>query len=237
MKFLKTIFLIGILLSCSVVKAEELPSKTSVNMNFKLVSKHLWRGNHSGTAPTIEPTIEIQNGRFTVGAWGGYAFDNSYQEVDLYVQYSTSLFQLGIYDYYCPSSDYSDSDFFDFDSDKSVHAFDFIAKFNGCEKFPISVLGSVMVYGEMDRKDNNDQRYSTYVEFGYSSKIGGRKFDYALGFTPFDGMYADEANLVNASITTYDEIKFSESFSLPVKGSLTLNPASEKLYLTFAVTF
>lgn len=40
------------------------------NSNIGLVSCHLWRGFNRGTAPTIEPTIELQIGKFTVGAWG-----------------------------------------------------------------------------------------------------------------------------------------------------------------------
>ncbi|MDE5417802.1 hypothetical protein L3049_07255 [Labilibaculum sp. DW002] len=236
MKFLKSIFLIGLLLICGGVKADELPSKTSVNTSIDLVSRHLWRGFNSGTAPTIEPTIELQTGRFTVGVWGSYALDESYQEVDFYVSYNTPLFQFSLYDFYCPNVDFENSDFFDFDSDKSVHFFDAVAKYKGCEKFPISIMTSVLFYGEFDRDANNDQRYSTYVELGYSNFIGGKKFAYALGFTPFDGMYDDKINLVNASITTYDEIKLSDSFSLPVRGGLTLNPVSERLFLTFAVT-
>lgn len=236
MKFLKSILVIGLVLICSAVEADNLPGKTKVNSSIDLVSRHLWRGFNSGTAPTIEPTLELQTGRFTVGAWGAYSFDESYQEIDLYLQYNTPLFQFSLYDFYCPAPDFENSKFFDFDSNESVHLFDLVAKYKGCAKFPVSIMGSVLFYGEMDRDENNDQRYSSYLELGYSNLISGRKFSWALGFTPFDGMYDDKINLVNASVTMYDELKLSDSFSLPVRGGLTLNPVSERLFLTFAIT-
>ena len=233
---MKSIFLIGFVLICMGVKAENLPSKTNVNSSIDFVSRHLWRGSNSGTAPTIEPTLEIQTGRFTVGAWGAYAFDESYQEVDFYVQYNTPLFQFSLYDFYCPAPDFKNSKFFDFDSKESVHLFDAVAKYKGCEKFPVSIMGSVLFYGQMDRDENDEQRYSTYFELGYSNFIGGKKFSWALGLSPFEGMYDDKMNVVNVSMTMYDQIKLSDSFSLPIRGGVTVNPATERLFLTFAVT-
>lgn len=236
MKLLKSIFLLGLGLLCMRGSAQDLPSKTSVNSSISLVSRHLWRGYNSGTAPTIEPTIEIQTGRLTIGAWGAYSFDESYQEIDLYLQYNTPLFQFSLYDFYCPAPDFTNSKFFDFNSSESVHLFDFVAKYKGCEKFPVSVMGSVLFYGQMDQDKEEDQRYSTYFELGYSDFIGGKKFSWALGFTPFEGMYDNQFNVVNVNMMMYDEIKINDHFSLPVKGGLTLNPATEKLFFTVAVT-
>lgn len=236
MNLKKSIYVIGLVLICMGAKAQDLPSKTKVNSSIDFVSRHLWRGSHSGTAPTIEPTLEIQTGRFTFGAWGAYAFDESYQEVDLYVSYNTPLFQFSLYDFYCPRPNFENSKFFDFNSENSVHMFDAVAKYKGCAKFPVSVMGSVIFAGESDKDDKGDQRYSTYFELGYKNKVGGKTFSYALGFSPFEGMYDDKFNVVNVNVTMYDQIKLSNSFSLPIRGGLTLNPAQEKLYLTFVVT-
>ena len=236
MNLKKAIYLIGFILIVLGVKAQELPSKTKVNLSANVLTRHLWRGGISGTAPTIEPTLEIQTGKFTIGAWGAYAFDESYQEVDLYLSYNTPLFQFSLYDFYCPASDFSDSDFFDLDSEKSVHMFDAVAKYKGCAKFPVSLMGSVIFFGESDKDPEGDQRYSTYFELGYANKIGGKKFTYALGFTPFEGMYDDSFNVVNMNMTLHDEIKLSKNFTLPVRAGITLNPARERLYLQFGFT-
>lgn len=236
MNLRKLIPFIGLVLICMGVNAENLPSKTKVNRSIDFVSKHLWRGFNSGTAPTIEPTLELQTGRFTFGAWGAYATDDSYQEVDLYVQYNTPLFQFCLYDFYCPRQNFENSKFFDFDSENSVHLFDATVKYKGCVKFPISIMGSVLFAGEMDKDESGDQNYSTYFELGYAKYIAGKKFSWALGFSPFKGMYDDKFNVVNVNMTMYDQIKLSNYFSLPVRGGITVNPATERLFLTFAVT-
>ncbi|MFA8437113.1 MAG: hypothetical protein ACEPOZ_21610 [Marinifilaceae bacterium] len=237
MKLLKTAALAGLLLAQSVgLMAQDVPSKTSLNWSIDLMSRHLWRGNNSGTAPCIEPTLELQSGKFTFGGWGAYAWDGSYEEVDLYIQYNTPLFKFSVYDFYCPNENYVDSKFMDFDSDKSVHLFDANIKYKGCEKFPVSILASVIPYGECDKDKDGDQRYSTYFELGYSTTIANKKVSWAVGGTPFEGMYADGANIVNMNMTMYDELKITDNFKLPVRGGLTLNPYTEKLFLTFGVT-
>lgn len=237
MKIYKTATTLAIALLLSIASfAEELPSKTQINWSIDLVSRHLWRGNNSGTAPTIEPTLELQTGKFTFGAWGAYAWDKSYQEVDLYIQYNTPLFQFAAYDFYCPNSDYTDSQFMDFSGDKSVHLFDLTAKWKGSQQLPISMMASVLPYGSFDKDANGNQNYSTYLEFGYSRLISQKKVSWTLGLTPFEGMYADGLNVVNMNMTVYDEIKITDSFFLPVRGGLTLNPYKERLFFTFAIT-
>jgi len=216
--------------------AEETLKKTDVSLSVDVVSRHVWRARFSGNAPCIEPTLNFNTGKFSYGVWGSYALDESYQEVDFYLQYNTPLFQFSLYDFYCPNVDFKDSKFFDFDSDKSVHFFDAVAKYKGCDKFPVSVMASVFFYGEYDRDANNDQRYSTYFEFGYSNFIGGKKVAWALGMTPAKGFYADEMNVVNMGMTVYDKIKFSEQYSLPVRANVSLNPVSERLLFSFAFT-
>jgi hypothetical protein len=237
MRIFRSLLLLSmaVLLTLNVQAADE-SKKTEVSLGVDVVSRHVWRARFSGNAPCIEPTLNFQTGKFSYGVWGSYAIDETYQEVDFYVSYNTALFQFSLYDFYCPNVDFQDSDFFDFDSDKSVHFFDAVVKYKGCEKFPISVMTSVLFYGEYDRDANNDQRYSTYVELGYSNFIGGKKVSWALGMTPSKGFYADELNLVNVGMTVYDKIKFSKEYALPVRAGVSLNPVQEKLLFSFAFT-
>ncbi|MGZ2371229.1 hypothetical protein ACXR6G_15730 [Ancylomarina sp. YFZ004] len=217
-------------------QANDESKKTDVSLSVDVVSRHVWRARFSGNAPCIEPTLNFQTGKFSYGVWGSYALDETYQEVDFYVSYNTPLFEFSLYDFYCPNVDFEDSKFFDFDSDKSVHFFDAVAKYKGCEKFPISIMTSVLFYGEFDRDADKNQRYSTYVELGYSNFIGGKKVAWAMGMTPSKGYYADEMNVVNMSMTVYDQIKFSEQYSLPVRAGVSLNPVQEKLLFSLAFT-
>ena len=138
MRIFKSLLLLSIaaLLTLNAQAGNE-PKKTDVSLSIDVVSRHVWRGRFSGNAPCIEPTLNFQTGKFSYGVWGSYAFDETYREVDFYLQYNTSLFQFSVYDLYNPKIDFEDSDFFDFSSGKSVHFFDALAKYKGCEKFPV----------------------------------------------------------------------------------------------------
>ena len=237
MKIFRSLLLLSIAVLLTLnAKAGDEPKKTDLSLSVDLVTRHVWRGRFSGNSPCIESTLNFQTGKFSYGAWGSYAFDETYHEVDLYVKYDTPLFQFSVYDFYCPNTDFVNSDYFDFDSDKSVHYFDAVAKYKGCEKFPVSLMASVFFYGEYDRDVDNNQRYSTYLEMGYSKFIAGKKVAWALGFTPFEGYYSDDMNVVNMNMTVYDKIKFSDSYSLPVRASLSLNPDSERVLLSLGFT-
>ena len=54
--------------------------------------------------------------------------------------------------------------------------------------------------------------YSTYVELLYSLE----NFDFTLGATPFEGLYADTYGIVNVGIRYNKEMKISENLALPV---------------------
>ena len=237
MRIVKSMLLLCVVFFLALnAHAENELKKMNVTQSIKVVSRHVVRGFFTGNSPCIEPSLNFQTGKVTLGIWGAYAFDASYSEVDFYVQYNTPLFQYSVTSLYNPRQDFENSDFFDFESEESVHFLDGIVKFKGCEKFPISIMTSVMFYGEVDRDMNNKQRYSTYIEFGYSNFIGGKKVDWALGLTPRQGFYAEEMNVVNMNMSVYDEIKLSEQYALPVSVGLSLNPVSERLLFNFAFT-
>jgi hypothetical protein len=224
-----------ILLIClSVNELSAQNKKLEFSSKLDLLTRHLWRGSHSGTAPTLEPTLSVKKSKFSFTAWGAYSLDESYQEVDLYVSYSTKHIEISLLDYYCPTSDFTDSKFFDYDSDLSPHMIDSSVKLKASKKFPVSILASVILYGRFDHDENEDQRYSTYLELAHNFKVEDKNLSASLGFTPFEGYYDDKANLVCASLYLHDSIKFSETYQLPVKCGLTLNPAKERVYLTFA---
>lgn len=74
--------------------------------------------------------------------------------------------------------------------------------------------------------------YSTYVELLYSLE----NFDFTLGATPFEGLYADKFAMVNAGIRYNKEMKISENLALPVYFSIVANPYSEKFYFAVGIT-
>lgn len=232
---LKQVLIFAVLLTAQItnVKAQEIKNKSEIVLKAEIVSRHLWRGSASGDAPTIETSIEYLKSNFTLGAWGALAIDHSYQEVDFYVSYKTKFLVFSIYDYYCPTYNFSESKFLDVDSKQTKHTIDAQIQLLATKKFPISILTSILVFGD-DKNVNNNNRYSAYIELAYKRKIANKDFSWALGISPYKGMYYKEASVVNINMSVYDNIKISENFNIPVKAGITLNPTNEKIYFTIA---
>jgi hypothetical protein len=234
-KKLVLLFLV-VLVNCVLTNLKAQEKNLEISSKIDLVTRHLWRGYQSGTAPTLEPTLNLKKGKLNFTAWGAYSLDNSYQEVDLFVTYKSKYFEIALLDYYCPEPDFSNSKFFDFNSSKSVHLIDVNATLKASKKFPVSIMASVLLHGRFDQDDNKNQRYSTYIEFGHKFKINGKSMSGCFGITPFKGYYDSKANLVNVSLYLYETIKLSDWYKLPVKCGLTINPIKERLYFVFAFT-
>jgi hypothetical protein len=109
-----------------------------------------------------------------------------------------------------------------------------------------------MFYG-LDKKpdDSTKQAYSTYIELGYSKGAAS----IFLGFTPWESYYnnygvttfATEAgkkafSIVNIGASVSKALKINETFSLPLKATLIINPSasytrSDYIHLVFGITF
>ncbi len=209
-KINKNIYLsvLALLLSAGTIQAQ-----TSLGADY--VSAYIWRGAQLD-ASAVQPYIEYSTGNFTIGTWGSYSTSAlNLQEVDFYLSYTVGDLSVGITDYYIPVND-----LFDFDTDHVVEA-------NlGYSLGDISVSANYTFAGATDG--------DTYVEFGYS----GSEFDVFAGLG--DNVYVNNINgdvgLVNFGFSTSKEIEITEKFSLPVYGSLIINPESKKGYLVFGIS-
>jgi hypothetical protein len=109
-----------------------------------------------------------------------------------------------------------------------------------------------MIYG-FDKKseDSTKQAFSTYIELGYTKGVVNLFF----GFAPWSGYYNNygttnfdpEANkktfsIVNVGASVSKSLKINETFSLPLKATLVINPSasysrSDYVHLVFGITF
>ena len=137
------------------------------------------------------------------------------QEVDFYFSYALGDLSVGITDYYIPVND-----IFDLDTDHVVEA-------NlGYSLGDISVSANYTFAGATDG--------DTYVELGYS----GTEFDVfaGLGNNAYVTNINGDVGLVNFGFSTSKEIEITEKFSLPIYGSLIVNPESKIGYLVFGIS-
>jgi hypothetical protein len=143
------------------------------------------------------------------------------------------MFTITATDYFFPV-DGMENKYFDYNDTTTGHVFEMMATFNGTEKFPLSLLVGMNVYGADPCKANGDPYYSTYIEASYQFK----NIKLFTGFNPIEsGFYGDYMGFCNIGATAKKEIKITENFSLPLSVSLITNPQKENIFLVVGASF
>ncbi len=240
-KVLAGLFLSSLALSAS---AQDAPAASSTKGEFSvgadLVSSYVWRGFDQGaTGPSIQPTVEFTYGSLSIGAWGSTNFAGTSKECDFYVGYAVSdAFSVTITDYNWAIA----NNYFEYDNDLTSHVYELGLAYSG-EKFSASV--NTMFYGADKAVDGADLKnaYTTYFELGYaltdntSLAVGGLLVNEdAVGINAY-GVAQDGVNICNISLTTSKDIKITDSFTLPLSGSVILNPMSEDVNFVVTASF
>ncbi|WP_372755570.1 hypothetical protein [Labilibaculum sp.] len=211
-----------------------------VTINPEITTRHYWRGIMVSDAANFEADMVYTNENFTFGAWGGYAFDNTYSEFDFHVGYKFSdHFNVAVWDLFANRAEASidDHNYLDFDRSTTNHLIDASLNFYFTEQFPLSVSWSTMLYG-CDLDDDGDQNYSTYVEFGYPVTIGGENISLFAGLNAFeDQVYGDSFGFVNVGASASRKIKINDNFSLNAWAKVGINPQAETANLILGIGF
>lgn len=175
MKKVKSIVVLFLLYGGTIgLKSQEL----KVSVGADLVSAYLWRGLYCGPA-SIQPSISLTVGNFSIGAWSSASFESSWREFDLYAGYSAGNFSLLVTDYFFPRSlpDGVDYGYFDF----SDHVFEATVRYVFGESVPLSVAWNTNFASDDD--------YSSYFETAYTFSVKSVDVDLNVGFTPWRGIY------------------------------------------------
>lgn len=216
MKKMKIVAIITIAVcAISNVKAQK------ISVGADIVSSYVWRGTQFAGA-SVQPGITYSDGNFTVGAWGSTGFDGVFQEADLFISYQFNFgLKLGITDYYFPGTNY-----FDFSKATGAHGFELNLNY-GIKDFTIAANymlneagGAGTVGGDL------------YFEVGYAFKSFSIFAGAGNGWHTPDNTFA----LVNVGLSTIKNVQLTESFSLPVKGSLILNPKTQQFFIVGGIT-
>ncbi|MFH5833081.1 TorF family putative porin [Halalkalibaculum sp. DA384] len=217
-KYLLTgLFVVLFSIQFKPVQAQELDT------GVDLYSTYVWRGvAYSG--PSIQPYVEFSSGGFALGAWGSQGIDGSvadgtvgFQEMDLYTGYTFDFgLSLGVTDYWYPGAT---TPFFEEDS----HAFELNG---GYTVGDLSLSANYIFAGGGSAGDD------VYFELGYSA--GGADLFVGGG----DGWHSSdgEFDIVNVGIGTSKDIEVTESLTIPLNGSVILNPDTEQLYIVVGVS-
>ena len=230
--------LIGTTFTTNINAQEE--ESSPVDLGLDIYSSYIWRGAKFGSGPAFQPWLEASAGNLAIGAWGSInsSTDEAF-EMDLYLSYSFDFgLSIGVTDYYFGYTD-GDSIGVDDDGGTVFEQLGYFAYDNGhyiepMISFEAGDLSLTAAYMFAPGFDDGD----TYLEASYSIK--GVSLTVGLGdgaYTATDTDPEGDFNLCNISIGTSKEVKITDSFSLPLSGSVTLNPATEGFFITVGMSF
>lgn len=185
-----------------------------------LYSSYVWRGVQYG-GPSIQPYVDYTKGGFSIGAWGSAGFDGT-MEMDLYASYGFDFgLSIGATDYYYPGTEY-----FELSDSIGAHGFELNL---GYEVKGLSLSANYMLN---EAGGAGTVGGDMYFELGYSFKSLDLFVGAGDGWHTPDG----EFGVVNVGIGTSKEIPITEKFSLPVSGSVILNPTTEQFYIVVGIS-
>jgi hypothetical protein len=191
------------------VKAQEITAKADV------VSSYVWRGTkYAGVS--VQPSVTYANGSFAIGAWGSTDLAGATLEMDLFATYAFDFgLTLGLTDYYYPGSSY------------------FAGASHGLEANLAYAIGDLSLA-------------ANYIPFAGAGTIGNDLyFEAGYAFKSFS-VFAGAGNgwhtadnsfkFCNVGIKTTKEIKITDTFSLPLTGSVILNPDRKEFYIVAGIS-
>jgi hypothetical protein len=186
-------------------------TKSAFSVGTDIVSNYIWRGSKFGKGPAIQPTVEFTAGKFTLGAWGSYCLsDQEAPEADMYTSLSLGPVNLGLTDYYYPGNSFFNT---------AHHALEV----NGSLGLGIFSFSGNWILNEGAGSTGNDLYFEAGFNTGKVNLFAGAGNGW---YTP-NGRF----NVCNLGLSSAKDIKITESFSVPLTGSLILNPAAEQLYI------
>jgi len=204
---------------------------TNIKVDFR--SMHIWRGIASSYVPTIEPSFEVIKNNSTTGIWIAQSIDGNYTELDLYFTYTYNSFSFTLFDYYCPPSIQASNEIANYNQPNTNHTIELNLAFTGNDKIPFSLLVATMVYGDDLNPETNKNRYSSYIQLDYLTKIENSSINLFVGINPFKSYYGENAGIANAGVTAKRILNISKTRTIPVQASLITNPLKNSLFLNF----
>jgi hypothetical protein len=239
----KQLFLIMLLLALVQISIsaqdETTQNKTENVQNFTLgadfVSQYVWRGLPYSTSPNIQPSLSYTNnkGNFTIGAWSSYSLSDYYGEVDWFASLDLGPITISAWDYFTMTQQ-DKNYYFDYVKGTTNHALEGSITYTGPESFPIGLSWSTFFYGNDQNVDSN-YYYSSYFEASYLFKWKANNIKVFAGITPWEGLYADEFAMNNLGITNTRNININDKLSIPISGSIIINPYKENIFFVLSI--
>jgi len=225
------LFLLGALLSAPLtLRGQESRSAITVDGSVDFVSRYIWRGLEIGQAPSIQPSLSVSRGAFTLGSWGAYKMTGpGAQETDFYLSGEFGFITVALWDYWS-FEEGREFDFFKFREPSTSHLLEVQVMASGGDRLPFNLLGSYFFYGA-------DPSRSIYLELQFNHQMRQTSLLAFCGGQVKGTYYGSKPGLVNVGCQLARPIRITEYFSLPLNLSLIVNPLIGSTYLVAGVSF
>ena len=214
---------------------------------LELQTKYMWRGMEMMTdesAPVLFPSLNYSYKGLFIYAMGGYAINGKYAEVDLGASYTWKSLTIGFYDYYYPTVDNNEDEYFG--GHHNGHWLEACISY-APEKVPVFATLSNFFAGGNDRyvneKGEEKQAYSTYLEVGtYYDFLNANRITLTCGMalnkSCYNG-YEHNISVCNIEAKYSYNVQFKNGWTLPLSAAYIYNPVFDKSFvnLTAKIAF
>lgn len=238
----KSFLVIAMCLSFVNIQAQESNKRESdFHLGVDLQTKYIWRGMEMMTddaTPVVFPCLNYSNKGFYAYVMGGYAINGKYSEVDLGLSYTHKWVTIGLNDYYYPTTNSPEDQYFNFKSRETGHWFEGVITI-APESIPAYLTVSNFFAGA-DKNLEGKQAYSTYAEVGgHYDFLNDHSLALAVGAafnkSCYNG-YEHDLGICNIELKyTYNVAM--KNFTLPLSVSYIINPIYEKSHVNLTTSF
>jgi len=229
-----------VLLSLLLIPSINAQDGVEADLGVDFVSSYVWRGIKQ-TGFSVQPTLGLSYKGLSISSWASTDIasgnDKGFKEVDFTLGYSIKGLNLAITDYWWDGEG-THRYFSGAENGYSGHLLEGTIGYTLPESFPLSLTWNTFFLGKGNKKEDGKNSYSTYVELSYPFSISSIDMGLALGFTPWESSVyvTDNFKVTNIMLHAGTDIKFSDSFSLPIYGNIIFNPAVEDVHFVFGIT-
>ena len=208
-------------------------SKLEVDFQTDIVSQNIFRGQDQGAA-AIQPALSASLKGFKLEILGsvGIVNSNDLRQIDMIASYQTGKFEMGVVNYW---DDEPKEPYFYF-GDNSGHQFEGFLSYD----FGLLSASWSTIFAGSDARNSDDKRvYSSYFELTAPFTVKGIDGDVQLGIVPWATDYYNTHGfaVTNISLNLSKDVKFTDSFALPLFVSLCANPSTRDLFFVGGLSF
>lgn len=199
-------------------------SSNGFDTGLDIYSSYIFRGTKYGSGPAFQPWLNYSYNGLTIGSWGSVnSGELEAPEMDLYVSYAFGFgLSLGATDYYYSGTDWSN---YTLDSTGS-HALELNAS------YAIKGVSLTANYIPIESISAGAKGGDTYVQLGYEFSTFKVFAGAGSGWHTTD----EKFKVCNIGLSTSKSVALTDKYSLPVNGSVVVNPDRKELFIAVGLS-